>query len=376
MASPTDLDELDRSLLNELQREIPHTERPFLAVAERAGTSEEEVLSRLARMKTDGVVRQVLSIFDTPSLGYKSTLAALSVPRERIEEVAAIVNAHPGVSHDYERDHAWNLWFTLAVPPGREVEGDVRALARIAGVGDPLLLPTLKLYKIGVRLDMTAGEAPPMGASEGPPKGASEGPPRESDGDDFFRGSDRGEVRPLTEAEVRFVQCLQEDMPIVARPYDEMARRCGLSESQVLDAARGFRERGVLRRTAAILRHRRAGFGANGMGIWAVAEARWDEVGEGMAAFRAVSHCYRRPSGPGWPYTHFTMIHGKTRDEVVSIVEEIAGKTGIEERSVLFSTREFKKTRLRFFTSDDARWHEEHADAFLPREARSAAGTS
>ncbi len=340
--TPATLDGLDRTILNELQKEVPHVERPFLSVAERAGTTEDEVLSRLARMKAEGVVRQVLSIFDTPSLGYKSTLAAFRVPAGRIEEVASIVNAHPGVSHDYERDHAWNLWFTVAVPPGHDVFDDVRALARLAGVGEPLLLPTLRLYKIGVRLDMTEGAAAP----------------RAGDGEEYFSEGDRGEARPLTETEVRLVRCLQEDMPAVARPYAELGTAWGLEEAEVIEAARLFRERGVLRRTAAILRHRKAGFGANGMGIWAVPEPRWDEAGERMASFRQVSHCYRRPSGPGWPYTHFTMIHGKTREEVFATVGEIAAATGIVEHSVLFSTREFKKTRLRFFTDDDARWRE------------------
>ncbi len=340
MGPATELDSLDRAILNELQKEVPHVERPFLAVAERAGTTEEEVLGRLSRMRADGVVRQVLSIFDTPSLGYRSTLAAFRAPGARIEEVAAIVNAHPGVSHDYERDHAWNLWFTIAVPPGHDVFEDVRALARLADVGEPLLLPTLRLYKIGVRLDMTDGASAP----------------RTGDGDDFFSDTDRGEARPLTEREVRLVRCLQEDMPAAARPYEELGRAHGFTEAELLEAARGFRERGVLRRTAAILRHRRAGFGANGMGTWAVPEARWDEAGERMASFRAVSHCYRRPSGPGWPYTHFTMIHGKTRDEVFATVEEIARATGIVEHSVLFSTREFKKTRLKFFTDDYEVW--------------------
>lgn len=94
------------------------------------------------------------------------------------------------------------------------------------------------------------------------------------------------------------------------------------------------------------------------MGVWAVPEGRWDETGEKMASFRAVSHCYRRPNGPGWPYTHFTMIHGKTQADVFATVEEIARVTGIVEHAVLFSTREFKKVRLKFFTDDYAAWRQ------------------
>lgn len=342
MTHPVEMDALDRVLLNELQREIPHVERPFRVVAERVGATEDGVLDRLSRLRAAGIIRQVLSIFDTPSLGYASTLAAFRVPPERIEAVASIVNAHPGVSHNYERDHAWNLWFTIAVPPGLDVFEDVRTLARLAGAGEPLLLPTLRLYKIGVRLDMNEGTSSPISG----------------DGEEGFSDADRGAVRPLTALEVRLVRCLQEDMPTVARPYAELGRAWGLSEAEVIEGARDFRARGVLRRTAAILRHRRAGFGANGMGIWAVPEERWDEVGERMASFRSVSHCYRRPSGPGWPYTHFTMVHARTRDDVLATIDEIARATGVADRDVLFSTREFKKTRLRFFTEDDVRWRE------------------
>ena len=121
---------------------------------------------------------------------------------------------------------------------------------------------------------------------------------------------------------------------------------------------------GRLRRFSAVLRHREMGFSANGMGVWAAPgdEAAILAAGEKMAAYRAVTHCYRRPSYPDWPYNLFTMIHARTREECNAVVEEIAKETGIADHGVLYSTKEYKKTRVQYFTDAEAQWEKEHSE--------------
>src|SRR5919109_2225572 len=148
------LDAIDKKLLNEIQWVFPLVDRPYLEIAKRHDISEEEVMRRIALMKEIGVIRQINAIFDTRRLGYKSALIAFAVKPDKLNYVANEVNKCPGVSHNYERNHEFNMWFTLAVPPYADLKTDLDRMASLDGVIKYRLLPTLKLYKIGVRLDM------------------------------------------------------------------------------------------------------------------------------------------------------------------------------------------------------------------------------
>jgi DNA-binding Lrp family transcriptional regulator len=150
-------------------------------------------------------------------------------------------------------------------------------------------------------------------------------------------------------------------MPVVGEPYAPAAERLGVEQDEVLRRLESLRERGGLRRVAAILFHRRAGFSANGMGVWKVPEDLILELGTRMASFRGISHCYQRPTYADWPYSVFTMAHGRSKEECDAILDSIAAATGIEERATLYSSTEFKKVRMLYFTGDFQRWEEEHA---------------
>jgi DNA-binding Lrp family transcriptional regulator len=132
-----------------------------------------------------------------------------------------------------------------------------------------------------------------------------------------------------------------------------------MPQEKLLAHLEGMRERRLLRRVAAILFHRRAGFSANGMGVWKVPDDRIAELGPRMAAVRGVSHCYQRPTYEDWPYSVFTMAHGRSKEECDAILDSIADDTGIHERSTLYSSTEFKKIRLLYFTEDFKRWEAE-----------------
>jgi DNA-binding Lrp family transcriptional regulator len=332
------LDDIDRRLLNRIQEDFPLVERPYAALGAVLGIGEEEVLARVARLRAGRVVRQISAIFDTRALGYHSSLVAMKLPPERLEEGAAVVSAHPGVSHNYARRHEYNLWFTLAVPPWQDVEEAAQALGRKAGALQTRVLPTLRLFKIGVKLDVT-GERAPDAQETG----------RVYGGQDV----ERARRVPLRPRDIAFIRELQKDLPGVPRPFDAYAAALGCTLDELFAWCAEMTAAGKMRRFAAVLRHQNAGFVANAMGVWKVPAERVEEVGPVMASFAAVSHCYERPAYPDFPYNLYTMVHGRTRAEVLRTLEAIAARTGITERQYLWSSKEFKKERVLYFLEED-----------------------
>lgn len=341
------LDRVDRQLLNLLQETFPLVPAPYAALAGALGIGEAEVLRRVLRLKEIRVLRQVSAIFDTRALGYSSCLVAARVDPGRVDEAARVISRHPGVTHNYRRNHPFNLWFTLAVAPDSRLglERTSEILGKEAGAEAIRLFPTLRLFKIGVRLDMT-GESETMAREEGrhpSPQASRNG--------------------RLMEKDMLTIRLLQDDLPVVPRPFEARAREAGLSVEDLLAYGKEMQARGLMRRFAAVLHHRQAGYRANGMGVWVVPADRVEAVGQRMASFRAVSHCYERPTYPDWPYRLFTMVHGRSREECEDILSEIARETGISDRAVLYSTKEYKKIRLRYFTPEQEEWEALHQEA-------------
>lgn len=291
---------------------------------------EDEVIRRILKLKRERVIRQISAIFDSKALGYRSSLAAFKVEPSKIDEVAEVVNAHTGVSHNYRRDHEYNLWFTLTVPPGKDLQDEVDELARKGNAQSARLFPTLRLFKIGVAFDMLSDEASCRSTVE-------EQKAHDTEEDE------------LNDEDIAFARELQNDLDVVPRPFEPMARRLGVEEDEVLEHAIEFIQKGVMRRYAAVLRHRRAGFSANAMGAWNVPEEMVEEIGRKMAENPAVSHCYQRPTYPDWPYSIFTMIHGKSTEECESIARQLSSETGITDYVLLYSSKEYKKERVRYF---------------------------
>ena len=342
--SAVPLDELDRKLLNLLQGSFPIAPRPFAHVAELAGVLEEEVLVRTARLLEERIIREITPIFDTRVLGYSSMLVAAKVDPENPWRAAKIINSHPGVSHNYLRDHDFNLWFTIATEPGSRLglDGTLDVLQRLTGAESVRQLPTLRLFKIRMDLEMEKGTETLAAAAEAVDH-------REP------------EAIELSDRDIAVIRAAQGPMEVVSEPFAGAAAELGTSEGELLEHLESMKERRALRRVAAILFHRRAGFSANGMGVWKVPEDRIPEIGPRMASFRGISHCYQRPTYADWPYSVFTMAHGRSKEECDAILDSIAEDTGIDERRTLYSSTEFKKIRLRYFTDDHERWEAEHA---------------
>jgi DNA-binding Lrp family transcriptional regulator len=339
------LDDTDRRLMNLLQSSFPLEEEPFGLIAAEAELDIDEVTTRTQRLLDERIIREITPIFDTRALGYSSMLVAAKVDSENPHRAAKIINSHPGVSHNYLRTHEFNLWFTIATPPDSELglEGTLDVLQRLTGASSIRQLPTLILFKINMNLEMEGGTDELAAAAKATP-------PREL------------ERQPYDDRDVAVIRALQGPMEVTARPYDAAAAEVGMRTGEFLDHLRGMVDRKLLRRVAAILYHRRAGFSANGMGVWRVPEERITEVGARMAAVRGVSHCYQRPTYEDWPYSVFTMAHGRSKEECDAILDGIADEHDLHgpDRAVLYSSTEFKKVRLHYFTDDYRAWEAEN----------------
>jgi DNA-binding Lrp family transcriptional regulator len=340
----TQLDNVDKKLLNLIQVEVPVVSRPWIALGEKlGGIDEAEVMERIKALKARNIIRQIGAIFDTRSLGYASSLVAVRCDPAREAEVAAVISAHPGVSHNYKRNHAFNIWYTIAVAPTSKLglEKTVQFLHERSDAIATRLMPTLHLFKIGVELDLE-------GTGKADDKKAA-----------TYTQKDRKAADvPLTDLHIRFVREMQKDLAIEPEPFVAIATRLGISLEEMQRMTAVMTENGRMRRFSAVLRHREVGFSVNGMGVWAVSGTN-DEVmkiGEKMAAFRAVTHCYLRPTYPDWPYNIFSMIHARSNEECNAVVDEIARETGIGNHDVLYSTKEYKKSRVQYFTEAEAEW--------------------
>lgn len=328
------LDSLDKEILNEIQWSFPLVSEPYKELANRFHLTTDEMKNRISNLKSLGVLRQLSAIFDTRKLGYKSSLVAMSIDPDRLDYVANQINRHPGVSHNYERNHEYNLWFTLATPPGTDLKTEVDKFSKLGGINKVRLLPTIKLFKIGVKLEMVDEKKQEVKPSEGK------------------KQIIETKFVP-TEKDKEFIRQLQKDLEVVDRPFLQAAKNLGMTEDQVFEQLRQYEKIGVMRRYAAILRHRDVGFTANGMIVWNVPEPRIEEVGEILGAFPQVSHCYQRPSYQDWQYNVFSMVHCKSIPEAEDVAKEIQQQIKVDDYRILFSSREFKKTRVEYFTEGE-----------------------
>ena len=328
-------------LLYRMQNSFPMTQKPFHQLADELDSKPEEIIALVKKLKDEKIIRQTSAIFDTKRLGYKSSLVAFKVPKERVEQAAEIINQHPGVSHNYLRNHDYNIWFTMAVAPDSQLglEKTIEILQEKTGAEDAIILPTLKMFKISVKMDTTGKRA----KKEKVKKAANR-------------------AIELTPLHIAVIKELQKDIDIVDEPFKTSIEKLGLDYDAFFTIADELKESGVMRRFATILNHRKAGFGANAMSVWAVPEERAEEIGREMAEFSAVSHCYLRPSYPNWPYNLFAMVHAKTQEECDALIEEMAKESGLSEYGKLYSTVEFKKQRLVYFDDAFKEWEKQTID--------------
>jgi DNA-binding Lrp family transcriptional regulator len=299
-------------------------------LAEQLDMPAAQILATAQGMIESGMIRRLGAVFDSRRLGYVSTLVAVKAPPERLDEIAAMASALPGVTHNYARRHAYNLWFTLTSASPAELEATLAELRARAGLSEIYSLPALAMYKSRVVFPMDGHPQSPD-----KPQAALES----------------CAVR-LDERQKKMVQVLQGSLPPTQEPFDLPARRIGVEPDALLDQARQWLAQGVIRRFGAVAAHRKLGFAANGMAVFAVGPQRLDEVGRRLAREQAISHVYTRPTLADWPYNLLAMTHGRSEQEVRQLVLRLAAESRIESYDVLFSTIEYKKTSMEFFTDE------------------------
>jgi DNA-binding Lrp family transcriptional regulator len=325
VTGPSGADSIDRRLLTLIQKEFPLDSRPFAAIGKQIGISEEDALARARRLKEAGVIRQISAIFDSRRLGYSSTLVAMEIPGEQIDKSAERISEHAGVSHNYKRDHAFNLWFTLTLPPGADLEAEVARLSRVAGARRTRILPALRVFKIGVELDLEQG----ANAAE------------------TTQPSNRPS-RCFTEEDLDYVRVLQQDLPLELAPFQGWAESLNVDERRLFARARELESSGVMRRFAAVLRHQQAGFLANAMVCWRIPEEQLPDLGYRLASYPEVSHCFQRPVYPDWPYSIYSMVHARSRKRCEEIAHHMSQEIGVDDYAILYSTKEYKKERVKY----------------------------
>jgi len=331
---------MKNEILSRIQKKFPLVAKPFKAIADELEMSEAEVLAILQKEKSDGIIRQTSAIFDTKRLGYKSSLVAFKVTADKIDAAVEIINSHPGISHNYERNHDFNIWFTLGVPPTSKfgLDKTVETIAKLTGADDYIMLPTLKLFKINVKLNTT-------GKDEKKEK---------------VKKVKHTEIE-LTPLHHKIIRLAQYDIEMVSEPFAKIIKEIDIDYDTFFKVLIELQEAGIMRRFASILNHRKAGFNANAMVVWDIDEEKGEEIGANAAEFSAVSHCYLRPKYPNWKFNLFTMVHGKTTEETNGIIEEMAKEIPNKSHMPLYSSREFKKVRIEYFTPACAEWEEKHS---------------
>ncbi|MDY0013564.1 MAG: Lrp/AsnC family transcriptional regulator [Rhodocyclaceae bacterium] len=312
---------LDYALLNDFQRDLPLVPRPYEVLAHRLGCPEATVVTRLSALQAGGSVSRVGVVFAPRRVG-ASTLAALAVPPDRLDEVAKLVNAHPGVNHNYEREHTWNLWFVATAPDQAALTAALAVIRRESAC--PLLvLPLATEYHIDLGFDLGNGRRA-LAAQTQP-----EGPPQ----------------RVLNDEEQRLVVAIQDGLPLESRPFAALGQAAGLTESRVLALLAAWLEEGIAKRCGVVVRHHELGFRANAMGVWAIPEERADALGQRLAREEGINLCYRRQPAPGWPYNLYCMVHGRDRLVVENRIHQLNQELGLDvyPSAVLFSLRRFKQ---------------------------------
>jgi len=332
---------LQGKVLDALQSPLPFVRRPFLVLEKELGIPEGDIINIAGELKKDGVIRNIAGIFDGERLGYSLSLVAFQLSNENVERAAALVNAHPGVSHNYLRDHKYNLWFTIAENSAKNLKRSIDVLALNSGALSHLIMKNERLIKIGFRLNMAASPSPQPAAA--------------------LRS---GEQRALTQREKTAVWLLQKDMPLCERPFKELSVETDFSEDELIETAASLEENGVMRRYSAVLRHQKAGYNFNAMTAWKFTKNSSDDKAiKPFAESPSVTHLYVRTVHPGeWEYPLFAMIHAKSENELNEIIDDLSKQSGLYDKLVLHSLKEFKKQKVIYFSPDFQKWKEENYD--------------
>ncbi|NMM80228.1 AsnC family transcriptional regulator [Acidovorax sp. SRB_14] len=332
------LDTLQLALLNPWQRGFPLVRDPFHQIAQQAGMAVDAVLAGYAQLQASGALSRIGGVF-AGHAGGAALLAAMAVPPERLCAVAAQVSAHPGVNHNYEREHRHNLWFVMTGHDDPAVRRAMAALEQQTGL-PALQLRMERAYRIDLGFDLRSRTAPaPMAAAAA------------------------RTAAPVAAVDRPLAALLEGGVPLEHHPFDAWAQALGRTPHEVLQTLQHWLDTGTLRRLGAIVRHHELGFDANAMTVFDVPDAEVDACGEALARAAGVTLAYRRARAAGWPYNLYCMVHGRDRAAVLAVIERVTARSGLAHvpREVLFSRQRFKQTGPRRFRALPGTTGEAHA---------------
>ena len=334
----------ESAVLELLQQGLPPVPEPYKYIGEMAGLEEDTVLSIVKDLKERKLIRNIAGIFEGKSLGYKLSLVSFKVKDENIEQAARVINSHPGVSHNYLRKHKFNIWFTLAEESKEAFEKSLSIIFRKSGADDYLVLENEKLFKIGVMLD--------LGKSSDKREPVIPSLTKKSRNDNFSISADMK----------RSISILQQDLPVEKNPFARLIEKnnIDISVNDLIENFKTFIDTGVMRRYAAVLRHRNVGYTSNAMTAWKTGDKFNPDI---FSKNRAITHLYLRTIYPGkWEYPLFFFFYSRSDDELKGIVNDLSRESGVDEYLGLDSLREFKKTRVQYFSEEFTNWKRENYD--------------
>ncbi|MCA0176880.1 MAG: Lrp/AsnC family transcriptional regulator [Proteobacteria bacterium] len=319
------------ALLNNWQHDFPLVARPFEAIAAATGRSADAVMATYAEHFGAGRISRIGGVF-AGRAGGDAMLAAMAVPPADLARVAAIVSAHPGVNHNYEREHRHNLWFVLTGASAAAVDAALADLEARTGL-PALALRMVRPYHIDLGFDLH--------------------------GLHRTAARQRAPGEPVTEADRPLAACVEAGLPLVPEPYAAWAAQCGRSPDQVLACLARWLQAGTLRRFGVIVRHHELGIAANAMSVFDVADTDVDGLGERLAAQPGITLAYRRQRAPGWRYNLYAMSHGRDRAAVAAVMDAAIAACGLAAlpQARLFSRQRFKQTGARRFRPLEEKAH-------------------
>lgn len=314
----------DLPLLNAWQRDFPLCRNPFAVIGCALDRPVDDILAACLQLQQAGTLSRIGGVF-APGAGGAGMLAAMAVPVDRLDAVAAFVSSHPGVNHNYERDNPLNLWFVITAVDQPTMEQILANIERHTGL-NVVRLPMERPYRIDLGFDLARSTAAAGGMTT-------------------------SARNPVAQHEAGLAALAEQGLAIVHQPFEVWAKQLGWAESDVLSVLSRWLAQGTLSRFGMVVRHHEMGFTANAMTVFNVADEQVDACGEILAQQAGITLAYRRARSEHWPYNLYCMVHGRERSEVLALIEQAALKANIGhlQRQVLFSLRRFTQRGPRRF---------------------------
>lgn len=336
-----DLTESDIKILHTIQQDFPVCHQPFKTLSSKLNIIEDEVLNRIKALKKQGIIRRITPLFDSSKLGYVGTLIAMKVPDERINEVAKIIDKYPEITHNYEREGEYNIWFTLIAKSKEEIEKIIAQIKTKSKIEQILNLKKMNKFKIAAVFKI---EHPVSHHLNPLPAGNSEEEVKYEIFD--FQPQETFSPDALDKA---ILKELQESIPLVDKPYQSIAQKIGIDEKRLFEKIKWYKKTGIIRKVRAVLNHYKVGMEENVMVVFKVEPADMLKLAKIMSQYPQVTHCYERATSVDWQYNLFAMIHGRSKQECEKIISSILQKTNLTIYKKLYTKRELKKANPGYF---------------------------